>query len=360
MGSLAYFVSTHGFGHAARACAVMTAILERVPQTRFEIFTEVPRWFFADSLPRCFAYHRVASDVGLVQRSPLQEDLQATVDRLDASPLWDQDALDRIARRVRRLRCNAVLADISPLGLAVAAQLGLPSVLVENFTWDWIYKGYRNAPDRLRHHGRSMAEVFALAGLRIQAEPACQSRSEAVAVPPGARAPRRSRTEVRLLLEVPENQPMVLLSMGGVNWDFGQLEKLELQDRAWIVVPGGGGRMRRRGRLLVMPFRAGVYHPDLVHASDLVVGKLGYSTVAEAYAAGTAFAFVARPRFRESAVLESFVHAHLNVQEITEEDLQSAKWLERVEHLLYPAQRRLGRADGSGMAAEAILDYLSM
>ncbi len=48
MGSLAYFISPHGFGHAARACAVMSAILERMPGVRFEIFTEVPRWFFVD------------------------------------------------------------------------------------------------------------------------------------------------------------------------------------------------------------------------------------------------------------------------------------------------------------------------
>ena len=359
MGSLAYFVSPHGFGHAARACAVMTAILEREPQTRFEIFTEVPRWFFSDSLPRCFAYHRVASDVGLVQRSPLEEDLPATADRLDASPLWDGEALDRIVRRVSRLRCRAVLADISPLGLAVAAQLGLPSVLVENFTWDWLYERYPDAPDRLRWHGRQMAAFFALAGLRIQVEPACQTYSGTVLVPPVARAPQRSRTEVRRLLEVPQDQPMILVSMGGVRWGFGRLEELEHQDQAWIVVPGGGERMRRRGRLLVMPFRAGVFHPDLVHASDLVVGKLGYSLVAEAFTAGAAFAFVPRPKFPESAVLESFVHAHLTVGKITEKGFRNAKWLEQVEHLLDPGQRRPGRADGSGMAARAILDFLS-
>ena len=31
------------------------------------------------------------------------------------------------------------MCDISPLGLMVAERAGLPSVLVENFTWDWLY-----------------------------------------------------------------------------------------------------------------------------------------------------------------------------------------------------------------------------
>ncbi len=47
---IAYFISPHGFGHAARAAAVMEATYEMDPAIRFEIFTQVPRWFFHDSL----------------------------------------------------------------------------------------------------------------------------------------------------------------------------------------------------------------------------------------------------------------------------------------------------------------------
>ena len=47
---LAFFVTSHGFGHAARACAVAEALLSIRPATSLAFYTEAPRWFFNDSL----------------------------------------------------------------------------------------------------------------------------------------------------------------------------------------------------------------------------------------------------------------------------------------------------------------------
>ena len=81
---IAYFVTPHGFGHAARAAAVMVALQEIDPAIQFDIFTQVPRWFFQDSLVRNVRYYHVCTDVGLVQTTSLHEDLPATVRRLDS------------------------------------------------------------------------------------------------------------------------------------------------------------------------------------------------------------------------------------------------------------------------------------
>ncbi len=359
MSSLAYFISPHGFGHAARASAVMAEVNRRRPGTRFELFTEVPRWFFSESLPPCFTYHRLASDVGLVQRSPLEEDLEATVIRLDAALLVNPRAIEDLEEELRRLGCRMVIADISPLGIAVADRLGMPSVLVENFTWDWIYAGYPEAPQDLLRHGLEMAEIFARADLRIQAEPVCNPITDVTRVPPVARVPQNPRAEVRRLLEVPEGDSMVLLSMGGIRWDYGFLGEVEDQDRAWIVVPGGSRTVERRGRLILLPFHAGIYHPDLVCAADLVVGKLGYSTVAEVFLAGAAYAYVARSRFPESPILETFVRNHLASVEISQEVFRKGTWLDRVGHLLNLRPRESGSANGAEAAAEAILARLA-
>ena len=360
MSALAYFISPHGFGHAARASAVMAEVVRRRPATRFEIFTEVPRWFFSESLPACFTYHRLASDVGLVQRSPLEEDLEATVISLDAAPLVNPRAIEDLVGKLRRLGCQMVIADISPLGIVVADRLGMPSVLVENFTWDWIYAGYPKAPGDLLRHGLEMAEIFARADLRIQTEPVCNPITDATRVPPVARVPRHARAEIRRLLGVPEGDSMVLLSMGGIRWDYGILDQLENQNLAWVVVPGGARKAERRGRVISLPFHAGIYHPDLVHAADLVVGKLGYSTVAEVFLAGAAYAFVARSRFPESPVLETFVRTHFPSVEISQEVFRNGTWLDRVGRLLNPHPRESGSANGAEAAAEAILARLAL
>ncbi len=51
---IAYFVTPHGYGHASRAAAVMAALLELDASIRFEIFTQVPAWFFESSLGESF------------------------------------------------------------------------------------------------------------------------------------------------------------------------------------------------------------------------------------------------------------------------------------------------------------------
>ena len=69
------------------------------------------------------------------------------------------------------------------------------------------------------------------------------------------------------------------------------------------VLGGGGGRRGRAGNVWLLPHRSGFFHPDLVQAADAVVGKIGYSTLAETCRARIPYGFVPRAGFRESAVL---------------------------------------------------------
>ncbi len=76
---IAYFISPHGYGHAARASAVMEELYGIDPEIEFDIFTKVPQWFFEDSLSGGFEYYSVLTDIGLVQRTPLKVDLSETL-----------------------------------------------------------------------------------------------------------------------------------------------------------------------------------------------------------------------------------------------------------------------------------------
>lgn len=358
MGRVAYFVSPHGFGHAARACAVMAEMRRRQPAIYFDVFTEVPEWFFSESLGRGFTYHHLRSDVGLVQSSPLVEDLDATVALLDETA-GDGTTVDRLAERLHECGCSIVVADISPLGLEVAVSASIPSVLVENFTWDWVYANYPNSPCDLRKHGRRLAQVFAGAELRIQTEPVCQPQVTAVQVPPVARSPRLERSDLRRRLGVPAGEPMIVVSMGGVPWDCRDFTDFDHTEGPWIVIPGGSeSGAERHGRMILLPFHADVFHPDLVAASDLVVSKLGYSTVAETYRAGAALAYVTRQRFPESPILAGWVEEHMVAAEIGEELLRNGAWLEAVGSLLNASRGKAGGPNGAGKAAKVILERL--
>ncbi|NOQ45685.1 MAG: hypothetical protein GQ559_03285, partial [Desulfobulbaceae bacterium] len=132
-------ITPHGFGHAARAAAVMEALACRL-EVEFEIVTTVPQWFFAESISVPFTCHVVSTDIGLVQENAMREDLPATLRALAGLYPLDDTLVSRVAAIFSG--CSLVLCDIAPLGIAAADRAGIPSVLVENFTWDWIYQGY--------------------------------------------------------------------------------------------------------------------------------------------------------------------------------------------------------------------------
>ncbi len=357
MSSIAYFVSPHGLGHAARACAVIEAMHRRWRDLRCQIFTTAPGWFFAESLRLPYTLHHTQSDVGLVQITSLDEDLEATVESLDRFLPFSPDTLQRLAEVLRGCGCKVVVCDISALGIAVAQVAGLPAVLVENFTWDWIYAGYDSACPALGEHARILGELFAAADLHLQTEPTCRPCPTAVALPPVSREPRTARRDLRKRLGVPEQAPLVLLSMGGVPWRYSGLEDLADHPSAYFVVPGTSSEIRRQGHLIPLAFESQFYHPDLVHASDAVVGKLGYSTLAEAYHAGIALAFIPRPRFPESAVLQRFVSTTMGGVELTAEEFSDASWLRHLDRLLEaPPHRQQPRSNGAATAASLIAD----
>lgn len=103
--SIAYFVTSHGFGHAARASAGMDAIYDQWPFVRFEIFTNTREWFFQKSVRVPFGWHPFQTDVGLFQISSLDFDLDNTLAALEGFLPFDPEDLRALAGRLHQFHC---------------------------------------------------------------------------------------------------------------------------------------------------------------------------------------------------------------------------------------------------------------
>jgi hypothetical protein len=352
----AYFITPHGYGHAARAAAVTNAIHERHPEVCFEIFTRVPIWFFNMSLEVEFHYHEVLTDIGLVQATSMDENLPETIHRLGELLPYRPALVAELARQVLAAGCQQVLCDVAPLGIAVAQAAGLPSVLVENFTWDWIYEAYLAAEPRFALYIDYLRQVFASADAHIQTEPACAPDPTADLVTHVvSRKPRTTREVTRQRLGVPQDAPMVMITMGGILTQYPFLEQLERSKDIRFLIPGGSDTYEQRGSLVLIPHHSDLYHPDLVAASDTIIGKLGYSTLAEAYAAGLPFAFVPRERFRESPPMARFAEEAMGAVELPEERFFSGAWLDLLPDLLARPRRKPTTPNGADELAEYVM-----
>jgi hypothetical protein len=93
-------------------------------------------------MPHGRTYHSLLTDIGVVQETPLSEDLPETLRKLDNFLPYNQSQIMSLSKEIHRLKCRLIICDISPMGIAVAQKAGIPSVLVENFTWDWVYENY--------------------------------------------------------------------------------------------------------------------------------------------------------------------------------------------------------------------------
>ncbi len=343
-----YFISSHGFGHAARASAVIAAVNRLMPGSRFTVFTTVESWFFESSLDTRVVLEPLDADLGLMQTDALTEDLPATLRELNRRIPFPESVLDDIAQRVDALSADVVVCDIAPIGLAVAGRCGVPSVLVENFTWDWIYRGYLDECPDLEPVAVYLEEAFAGATYRVQTEPACSLSTHAVQVTPVSRRPRQHRAEVRRRLGAPDDAPLAVVSMGGVDWSYDSLATEPDRHGLWVVVFGSQTPVRH-GRVIRLPNHSEFFHPDLVHAADVVVGKLGYSTLAEVWSAGVRLGYLRRPHFRESPTLEAWAQRELTCRHLEASALKTGEWLETIAELL---QEPRGRSDQTGGADE--------
>lgn len=357
--AVAYFISAHGLGHAARAAAVMDAVHAIQPDVRFEIFSTVPRWFFDDCLSGPFTCHTLQTDVGLVQHSPLEENLPATIEALEAFYPLDEKQLQVNADKLRGLGCRLVICDIAPLGIAVAHQAGLPSLLVENFTWDWIYAGYSDYLSGLKPHINYLEALFAQADYHVQTEPVCAVGSPDLVVPPIGRLPRTPADEVRQRLGVPAGKQLVVITLGGTATSAEYFQPGDLSDEIFLVIPGNSDQIEQTGSIVRLPVRSNIYHPDPVRAADVVIGKAGYSTLAEVYLADVPFGFVSRSDFREAPVLEAFTRRHLRSLSVSPAALADGSWAPLVPAMAALPAAGADRVNGAESTSAFILEVLS-
>ena len=75
---IACFVSSHGFGHAARACAVLEQLVRTQPTLKIDIYSQTPADFFHASLSVPVNVFSCQADVGLIQKTPFEADLEAS------------------------------------------------------------------------------------------------------------------------------------------------------------------------------------------------------------------------------------------------------------------------------------------
>jgi L-arabinokinase len=367
--SLAVYVTGHGFGHASRTVEILDALAARQPGIEIHVRTSAPRWFFDLTARARITLHPAACDTGVVQLDSLRPDIPATIAAAAAFYADTSALVAREAAWLSAVGARLVLADLPPLAIAAASHAGVPAIGCGNFTWDWIYEGYRDhlgeaawLPAHLAGLQRSAA-----AGWRLPMHGGFDSYGRMLDLPFVARHARHAGPDVRGALDVARDRPLVLVSFGG----FG-LENLPLGRVAaagdWTILttdlpgrPRTGRQITHRldNRVVVLDeqalYAAGLRYEDAVAAADVVVTKPGYGILAEAIANDTAVLYTSRGAFAEYDVLVREMPRFLRCRFIDPGALRAGDWGGPLEALLaQPPPPERPRTDGAAVAADLL------
>lgn len=371
--AIVFYISGHGFGHAARSIEVINAILARRPETRIGVRTSAPRWLFDLTVKGKVAFSTLECDTGVVQIDALNLDEADTIRRAAA---FHSDLVTRAASETRVLRelgAGLIVGDIPPLAFAVGAAAGIPSVGLGNFTWDWIYSEYprvRLAPSLLPTVRGAYAK--ASMALRLPMSAGFESFSNVKDVPFIARHASRSREDVCKLLKLPSDKPIVLASFGGYGLPGLETDALAKFKKYTVVttanLPIGRARKEtpaaeRKGSFISVNeegmYDSGVRYEDLVAAAEAVVTKPGYGIISECIANDAAVLYTSRGHFPEYDILVEEMPKHLRTAFISHDDLFAGKWESHLDKLLaQPKPKKKPETDGADVAADLLLKTL--
>jgi hypothetical protein len=134
------------------------------------------------------------------------------------------------------------------------------------------------------------------------------------------------------------------------------LDALDHFPQYTFIIPGvkSGGKPKKN--LVCLQEKSSLYHPDLVTASDAVIGKAGYSTVAEVFHGQAAFGYVARKTFPESPVLEHFIEKNIPSFRIPQDRFYDARWVHSLMPLLKDRKQKYATMKENG--CDQIADLL--
>ena len=293
----------------------------------------------------------------IVQKDSLTIDIAASLEAIETFIDSSADQAATLAATIGN--CDAVICDISALGILAAKIRGIPAILIENFRWDWIYRQLAVSEPRFEAAANWFSEVYSQAQHQLQTAPICELRPNATSVAEIVRPLRLTRSEVRTRLAVADTT-VIVLSMPAEE-AVAVLDSRSAQRSDLVFIVPGLLTTDRHRHARTIP--EGMRHPDLLVGADLVIGKIGYSTCVEVRQAGCRFAYYSREWFPESTALEAYVKAWIPSTKLGTVQLPFAEIEPTIDALLLQVGNDEGLVNelgGAKQAAQQIASWLSL
>src|SRR4051812_17703724 len=278
---IAFYVTSHGFGHMNRTVAVMNRVAAAIPVAIRSHPNLFPNWKERLTRPAELSAH--VSDAGAINPpgDSTATDGPATLDLAARVHAEAMARLDEEAQWLRDEKVAALLCDAPAVPLLAARRAGIPGLLLVNFTWADIYQPYaraagtgaKNLVADLRFAYRQATAVF-------RAEPALRMAWLPGQIPIGmvANPGRDRRKELHRVLGLSAREKLVYFYIG--RYGQSDLDWTRLEGYASRGIHFVGYHPAPVGPLKNLHLVPPSEWPgsDLIASTDALVAKAGYGT----------------------------------------------------------------------------------
>lgn len=353
---IAYYVSAHGYGHGVRSSDIIRAVFRQASDIEIVLVSTLPPAFLENRLrPVRIALRDGQFDVGMVQLDSIRVDVEATRRRVeDLCARWDV-LVGQEVRWLREQRVGMVVCDIPAIPIDAAKCLGLPAVVVANFSWDWIYEEFAERDPRWRPFVERFARAYAQTDLLLKLPFSGEMEvfPRRVEIPLVATPGRPRREDLARVTGADSSQFWVLLSFTTLAWDDAALRRVQqIEGYEFFTVQP----LEWEGRNLHAVNREVIPFSDVLASVDIVVSKPGFGLLSECVVNKKPLVYADRSDFREYAILEREMKRCLPCVHISSDALYQGELEPALRAALKaPAPAGVIPADGGVMAAKQIL-----
>ena len=300
---------------------MVNACRRRQPELRLTLRTSLPADFLARRFEGEFELTPCNTDIGMLMSTALDADLAATAAAYTQFHAeWERRVQDE-TRALARLAPDLVLADVPYLPLAAAAAISIPAVAMCSLNWADIYAHYFLAtrPEAPAIHAQIL-DAYQRAACFLQLEPGMPmlNLSRRVAIGPVAHVGDNRRAELNAALGLPPTARVMAISLGGIDMRLPIEHWPPLPDVHWLVP--SAWRVAHPAATAMESLEMSI--TDILSSVDVLIGKPGYGTFAEAACNGTRVLYVRRPNWPEDPFLVEWLTRHGNALEISRRQLE--------------------------------------
>ena len=291
---VAFYITNYGFGHASRNIPIMEKLLRMDDELRIIVKTHTKQLKFIrqslDVYNSRIVYCDESVDMGLILKAGSylvdKEKLRDELVRFIST--WDE-RVEKEKLFLKEEGVQLVISDIVPWIFEASHQLKIRSIAISNFTWDQVY-------DDLLHDRSALLYED------------CYKKADYVFEYPLAKhvilnhdhilkiglSCREFSDEAIREIKARFKKPLVYVSLGrSVNMN----QKINVEDLPYDFVYTAG--IKLKGSNAHQLSTDAINTQDYIKASELVITKAGWSTVAEAICARKPMLVMSRPEITE-------------------------------------------------------------